>query len=61
MKRFFDRNDTNKDGFLDRSELTDLDKRLKARNDKPKSNQRSRTAIPDSVHFETDVLYRRGE
>ncbi len=68
MKSKFQRNDTNKDGFLDREELTDLANRL-ARNTN-QNNSRPTTPIPtdeqllrqmpDGVTVEFDVAYRDG-
>lgn len=72
MKRFFDRNDANKDGFLDRQELRALQQRLsRNRGRQPQNNNRNRQSgmstdqllktVPDGVVVEPDIAYRPGE
>ncbi len=71
MKRFFDRNDADKNGFLDAKELKQLAQRLaknsgnRARN--RTRNQRSyasdakiREQVPDGVKVELNIAYREG-
>lgn len=72
MKRFFDRNDANKDGFLDRMELEALQRRLAGNRDRQQQNanrnrqqgmsteQLLKTA-PDDVVIEADIAYRPGD
>lgn len=72
MRRFFDRNDANKDGHLDRSELAALRKRLAGnRPDRQPNTQRNRQQVmsterlretaPDDVVIEPDLAYRPGD
>ncbi len=73
MKRFFQRNDANGDGFLDKAELKALAGRLgrtqAARNKRRQPTQRQRTVstrellknAPDDVVIEPDIAYRPGE
>ena len=69
QRRFFDRNDANKDGFLDRSELEALSDRLaKNRASRGSSAGRPdtlttdelRKRIPDGVTLVPDISYREG-
>ncbi|MCK5175762.1 MAG: alpha/beta hydrolase fold domain-containing protein, partial [Planctomycetes bacterium] len=70
MKRFFDRNDTDKDGFLDEAELRALAKRLSGRTGQqrqPQQKPQPQSAfeaimerVPKGVKFEGDIAYRRG-
>ena len=66
MKRFFDRNDANKDGFLDKKELQELAVRL-AKNNGARRTQRTyasdekiRSQVPDNVEVELNIAYREG-
>lgn len=69
MERFFDRNDINKDTFLDGQELQELAGRLARRQTpRPQSNQRNSPGTeqllaraPDSVTCYPDLSYREGE
>lgn len=73
MKRHFERNDTNRDGFLDRAELTDLMVRLgqrnrealrpgqRARGPQPPAMQDVRQLVPDDVTLVPDIAYREGK
>lgn len=72
MKRFFDQNDANKDGFLDHKELEALQQRL-SRNrgrQQPNNNRNRQQATsteqllktaPDDVIIEPDIAYRPGD
>jgi acetyl esterase/lipase len=72
MNRFFDRNDTNKDGFLDRKELESLQRRLSGNRGRQQQNanrnrqqgmsteQLLKTA-PEDVVIEADIAYRPGD
>tara|TARA_Y100000385_G_scaffold273884_1_gene316336 strand:- start:304 stop:807 length:504 start_codon:yes stop_codon:yes gene_type:complete len=72
MKRFFDRSDANKDGFLDRKELESLQRRLAGNRDRnqqgAKGNRQQRMSTeellktaPDDVVIEADIAYRPGD
>lgn len=71
MKRFFDRNDANKDGFLDKNELEALQQRLsRNRGRQQRNNNRNRQSgmsteqllktVPNDVLVEPDIAYRPG-
>ena len=68
MKRFFDRNDTDKNGFIDEAELQALSKRLgqRTRQEPQQEPQRQSSLesimqrVPKGVKFEGDIAYRRG-
>ena len=71
MKRFFDRNDANKDGFLDQNELEALQQRLsRNRGRQQRNNNRNRQSgmsteqllktVPNDVLVEPDIAYRPG-
>ena len=72
MKRFFDRNDANKDGFLDRQELEALQKRLASNRGRSTQNaNRNRQQgmsteqllknAPEDVIIEAGIAYRPGD
>ncbi len=71
MERFFGRNDTNSDGFLDQKELQDLADRLAKRapneakpGNQPSSDQSTKRLLesaPDDVTIEADIAYRDGD
>ena len=73
MKRFFERNDANSDGFLDKSELKALAGRLgRPRSNQPKANRNSQAQgglsteqmlknAPKDVVIEPDIAYRPGD
>ena len=66
MARFFDRQDTNKDGFLDRSELDALAQRLESnrpppgQRPKPPSTEELLRTAPAEVTIVPDLSYRDG-
>lgn len=68
MARFFERNDADKDGFLDEAELTALATRLAGRSQPNRpANEPGRGvpgavpgAVPDGVELRTDIPYREG-
>jgi acetyl esterase/lipase len=69
MKTHFDRNDTDKDGFLTRAELEDLAKRLRRGRDGPTNNTRNTPKMstqallaqaPEGVTVVPDIQYREG-
>lgn len=72
MLQFFDRNDGNKDGLLDKDELDTLAKRLAARGQRPGQQKQKRRRpqgpateellknAPDDVTIVPDISYREG-
>lgn len=72
MRRFFDRNDGNEDGFLDRKELDALQRRLASNRgrQRPNANRNQGRGIsteqllnsaPEDVVIEADIAYRPGD
>jgi hypothetical protein len=65
MKRFFDQNDSDKDGYLDAKELRQLAQRLATRN-RPQNNYQSvsdakiQSQVPESVEAKLSIAYREG-
>jgi len=69
MKQYFNRNDTDKDGFLVRSELDDLARRLRSNRNRRTNTQRRQTQVstadllaraPEGVTIVPDIAYRAG-
>ena len=64
MARFFDRNDEDKDGFLDDLELKSLAKRLAASREntqrEPRRKNSNKMPVPEGVTFIGDIAYREG-
>ena len=71
MKKNFNRVDSNKDGGLDKNELTQLANRLRLNNQNPQKRQSNRRRIPtneeliknapNDVVIEPDIAYRKGK
>ncbi|MDF1810873.1 MAG: alpha/beta hydrolase fold domain-containing protein [Verrucomicrobiales bacterium] len=65
MLRFFDRNDTDKDGFISDGELRDLagrlGKRMANRTPRPGNSGTALPSVPDDVEVVADIGYREGD